>query len=276
MFLKSSSRLQRGQALLVIVLVMVVALTAGLSVAIRTTTNIRIAEEDENSQKAFSAAEAGLEQSLGSNPVGISGSLDGASYETSISDYSGASFVLNNGTSVLKDEPVDVWLSDYPSFNSPWSGDLTISWGATTDTCSASETANTQAALEVVVISTSTPASPKTSPKLATYAFDPCADRRANNKFDSVITPGDSIGGNNFAYKKTITLSAAEPGLLIRVLPLYAPAKIAVQASNALPTQGKLISSTGKLDSVQRKIISFRGHPKLPIEVFPFIIFSPK
>jgi len=55
---------QSGQALLIVILVMVIALTVGLSVAVRTTTNIRTASEDENSQRAFSAAEAGVSKRL--------------------------------------------------------------------------------------------------------------------------------------------------------------------------------------------------------------------
>ncbi len=47
---------QSGQALLIIVLVMVVALTIGLSVASRTITNLRTSREQASSQKALSAA----------------------------------------------------------------------------------------------------------------------------------------------------------------------------------------------------------------------------
>ena len=46
---------QKGQALLIIVLVMVVALTVGLSLVSRTITNIRNTREQASSQKALSA-----------------------------------------------------------------------------------------------------------------------------------------------------------------------------------------------------------------------------
>ncbi len=51
---------ESGQALLIVVLVMVVVLTMGLSVASRSITNLRIATEQDNSQASFSAVEAGI------------------------------------------------------------------------------------------------------------------------------------------------------------------------------------------------------------------------
>lgn len=54
----------RGQVALVVVLAMVVLLTIGLSVISRTVTDIRISKETEESTRAFSAAEAGIEEAL--------------------------------------------------------------------------------------------------------------------------------------------------------------------------------------------------------------------
>jgi Tfp pilus assembly protein PilX len=53
---------EKGQMLLIVVLIMVVALTVGLSIAARSLVNLKIATDDENSQRAFSAAEAGIER----------------------------------------------------------------------------------------------------------------------------------------------------------------------------------------------------------------------
>lgn len=56
----------QGQILIVILLIMVVALAIGLSVATRSLTNLRVSTQSEFSQRAFSAAEAGIEKALGS------------------------------------------------------------------------------------------------------------------------------------------------------------------------------------------------------------------
>ena len=53
-----------GQTLLVVVLMMVVALTVSLSVVLRSVSNVRTSTDEENSSRAFSAAEAGLELAL--------------------------------------------------------------------------------------------------------------------------------------------------------------------------------------------------------------------
>src|SRR5882724_2093664 len=120
---------QRGQVLLIIILVMTVALTVGLSVATRTVTNLRTTAEEENSQRAFSAAEAGVEQALQNNIANSGTFTNNTSYQTSLSALSGIEFLLNNGTPILKDNPEDIWLSTYPGYTNPWSGNVTIYWG---------------------------------------------------------------------------------------------------------------------------------------------------
>lgn len=261
--------LQKGQALLIVILVMVIALTVGLSIAVRTTNNIRTSTEDENSERAFSAAEAGIEQAFLSNTsVPITSLNNNTSYQTTVSSVSGGAFFLNNGTALLKDESIDVWLASYPNYSAPWSGNLTVSWGAASDTCSPSEASNTQAALEIVVLSGST-----NNPQATSYLLDPCLSRVASNNFESVVTGGGTISGKTFARSRTINISS---GLIARIVPLYASTEIGVQASPALPSQGTVVTSVGTSDTAQRKIVSYRSHPKLPTELFPFIFFSPK
>lgn len=117
---------ERGQILLIVVLVMVTALTIALSVAARSITNTRSSEESANSEQAFSAAEAGIEKSLTSNTA-VTGSLtNNASYTTTVVTVGGVEFPMNNGSPVLKDEPADLWLSTYPGYISPRSGNVTI------------------------------------------------------------------------------------------------------------------------------------------------------
>lgn len=256
---------QDGQILLAVVLVMVVALTVGLSLAVRATTNIRTSSEEESSQRAFSAAEAGIEQALANpTPAGVS-LTNNSSYSTTIGSLSGSAFILNNGATILKDDPADVWLSTYPSYTNPWplsggSGSLTINWGSASDPCS-------DAALEIVIISGS-----KASPQLTHYAEDACVARQTTNKFE-VPVGGDSVKGTTFKYKKIISITS---GLIARIIPLYAPSVIGVEGDSQLPVQGTIVTSTGVSDNTQRKIVSFQGYPKIPTGLFPFIVFSPR
>jgi len=57
-------RKSSGQALLIILLVLSVALTTGLALVARTITDISISEKETASSKAFEAAEAGIEEAL--------------------------------------------------------------------------------------------------------------------------------------------------------------------------------------------------------------------
>ena len=57
-------REQRGQVVVWIMLVSVVGLTLGLSIASRTLSNLRQSSELEGANRAFSAAEAGIERAL--------------------------------------------------------------------------------------------------------------------------------------------------------------------------------------------------------------------
>lgn len=266
---------ERGQALLIVVLVMVIALTVGLSVVARTVSNLRTTTEDDNSQRAFSAAEAGIEQSLNSN-VAMSGNFsNNSTYTTTVSQLSGSDILMNNGGNILKDSSSDLWLSSYPNYASPWSGNLTIYWGDSSDVCNASEFTNTMSALEMVLISGS-----KATPSLTHYVWDPCQARSNVNHFSYIGPSSGSVSGKNFAYKTSIVVAS---GLIARVVPLYAGTKVAVRACDIsgnncsnLPSQGTVITSVGTADTAQRKISGFKSYPSLPTELFPFILFSPK
>ena len=63
--------MKSGQILILVLLVIVVVLAVGLSVASRNITNLRTATQSEQSQRAFSAAEGGVEKVLSSiNDIG--------------------------------------------------------------------------------------------------------------------------------------------------------------------------------------------------------------
>jgi hypothetical protein len=261
---------EKGQVLLISLFILTVAMVIGLSAATRTITTLRMSSASDSSQRAFSAAEAGIEQAL-TAPVSttISGNLsNNSSFSTSTGLLLGDEFLVNSGGFLSKDDSADIWLSDYPDYTNPWTGTLKIYWGDPGDVCIASpESSNTMAALEVIIIRGS-----KTSPELLTYAFDPCNNRRNNSNSFSTTLAGGVVGGNTFAYSADISINS---GLLVRVIPLYAGSYIGVTGLG-VPPQGTVITSIGSSGGTQRKIISFRGYPKIPDEIYPFLIFSPK
>lgn len=266
---------QRGQVLLIVVLVMVTALTIGLSVTARTITNIKTSQEAENSEKAFSAAEAGIEESLtsGNNEVGTF--TNNASYTTTVTNLSGVELPLNNGVPVLKDDAIDLWLSSYPSYANQWSGTFTLYWGQAGDVCSPSEASNTMAALEIIVMQGN-----RNAPNITRYAVDPCSQRSLSNNFEFVAPGGGVVSGKSYPYRRTITVNS---GLFVRIIPLYAPVSIGVRGCDgsntnclALPSQGTVVEAVGTADNTQRKLISYQRYPKIPTELFPYSFFAPQ
>lgn len=263
-----------GQALLIVLLVMAVALTVGLSLATRAAVNIRIATEDERSQRAFSAAEAGVEETLRTCTTGLCTpaqppaggfTANKTTFEVTVNQVSGRELVFSNAP---QDEGVHVWLSSFGASTGSFSGDLTLYWGQVGDCPSV-------AALELIVISGS-----KTSPTLSRYAFDSCS---RSNEFQIVPDSAGTVRGVSFRTKTTISVTS---GLLMRVRPLYESSSIGVVSSTDLPGQGYEITSVGKTctpaegicvaeqNPVTRKIRVFNSYPSLPSALSNYTLFS--
>lgn len=277
---------QAGQALLLVVLIMIVALTVGLSLAGRSIVNIRTSTEEADSQKALSAAEAGIEQALQTEGEGVNlkvGSTVNASYTTDVVSVSGAGpFLANGGNIAVQDDGVDIWLVDHdvdgkPDYFIPWAGTaLNIYWGdPLLPDCG-------NAAIEVAVVS-GTMFPPPPDLKLKRNVFDPCNTRRSGkqgnqgNQFSNVSETGSFVEGK-FLYKAVI--SGIVSGLAARVVPIYTSTQIAVDGGGQnLPTQGFSIDSTGKSGSgdrqVKKSISHFKTYGQLATPYFTYGLFSP-
>ncbi len=269
---------QKGQILLIVVLIMVVSLTVGLSVISRSITNLKISTEEADSAKALSAAEAGIQRQLQSS-TGLSSTFsNNTSYTTDIAAVGGTSILLNGGNLVPQDEGVDLWLVPHngnnPDYTKPWSpsgpSNLTIYWGNTSGNCNNPN--NVPAALEIIVISGT-----QTSQTLTRYAYDPCITRANSNRFSSTSGSG-TAGGKSFPYSATISVTS---GLIARVIPIYTNTYIgASSTTTAFYSQGSMISSIGTSGTsgniVTRKVNVFQSFPQLPAEYFTYGIFSPR
>lgn len=274
---------QKGQALLIIVLVMVVATTVGLSIISRTVTNLKTAEDQQNSQKALAAAEAGVEQVIKTNSsIPSANFTSGTSYSTTITAAQAAVssvYAVDGGNPIKKNVGATVWITPYSSdptiiFTTSWLGNLTVYWSSPSDVCLNNNPANnTMAALEIVVLSGS-----KASPSVKTYGYDACTgakapvspDRKTSENFQAPgagATVATNVG--NVTYASSVTISIAQ-GLLVKVIPLYADTIVGVKADHVLPQQGSFINSLGTSGTTQRKITVFQGYPEIPSELFPY------
>ncbi|MBI2443543.1 MAG: hypothetical protein HYV40_06610 [Candidatus Levybacteria bacterium] len=262
-----------GQALLMVVVAMVIILTISLSVATQSIVNVRTSSEEESSSVAFSAAEAGIEKYL-KNAQEFTGTIGTSNVTVNIVPVGGTtSITLNNGNPVLRDDGADVWLSTFPGYAAPyWSGVMRVHWNRTSG-CSDPDTT---AALEVLVI-TGPQANPLSSPSITRRVYDPCQGTRGGAAGNHFPAPDNTSGVDGYGNYSNIIINAASPGIIARMIPLYANTVVAVTApgNQDFPQQGSVVSSVGTSGSTTRKIVIYKGYPKVPAEFFQYTLFSP-
>lgn len=273
---------QKGQIILVVILVMVVGLTIGLAVASRSITNLRITTDEKNSQAALSGAEAGIEQAVKKQVTCPSGkctavqssSGSSVSYSTTVDFQRGsAQTLVRGGQFVAKNEGADIWLVDHnadgsPNYSSGWSSlsnqTLSIFFGTNATDCA-------NPALEIIVLS-NFPA-----PVTTRYVYDPCPARRAANNFATptliVSAIPSSISSTPLTLRYRVQLIINQ-GLIARLVPLYGNAQIGFSGPN-LPSQGKIYESTGSADGTKRKVTVYEPWPNLSTEFFQYVYLVP-
>ena len=275
-----------GQALLIILLVMAVALTIGLSVVSRSITDIRISQEQEESARAFSAAEAGLESLLATG--GAPGSVGDFTIDTDIEPLGNSStFVFPKEISA--GDTQTVWLVDHLDEDTLgtdfYSGtDIELYWG-NEDTADDQETTP---ALEAIIIYKE-----GGEYKTRRAAFDPKSDRTATSDFTLVYKGNYSLGEDKFSFKAKFSddddadfPSGAEIYAL-RLKFLYnikanggVAHLLGVQGigpgnTNRLPLQGTCYASTAfsETTGISRKVEQCQFYPSLS-GIFDYVLFS--
>ncbi|MBD3279537.1 MAG: hypothetical protein GF390_02385 [Candidatus Pacebacteria bacterium] len=223
---------QAGQVGLVIILIMVVILTIGLSIATRTTQQTQISVEQAESSRVFNAAESGLEHALASifnyerdegelpsNRVELSG-FDNANVQYDISTSSELQTHLTQGAA-----------AELPFNNND--ATITINW-------SQNVSCNDAAALFISVYYDDD--ADGIADGARHYALDGCDDRRNNqNSFSAPNSSGSD--GYNFGHQLAITsddlfarLKSVYNDTQVRVTGLPSTAQYNIQA-NAQNTQ---------------------------------------
>lgn len=280
-YLKKIYRKDAGQVVLLLVLITIVGLTIGLSLISRTVTDIRMTSQVEQSSRAFSAAEAGVENALkaavATGPT-ISINLPGASANYSVITTGGSAdvytfpltqaYMLQTLWLSAHDDATNALLES-PSGSYPVDKTLDICWG--TD-----QNKNPAVLATLLYKDTSTNAY-----MISKLAFD-SIDR--GNNFYLANAVGNYCSGN-YRFNKQINATSSPPDgfgisasntvlLTLRLQPLYEDAVIAIKPEVALPIQGKLVTSVGQTDTgVVRKVQASQGYPVLPA-LLDYTLFS--
>lgn len=287
-YLKRSIMSESGQALVLVLLSLSVVLTIVLFVLSRSVTDISNSTSQSDSVRAFSAAEAGIENALitGSGTSGTV-TIGDASYSVDVANSSAGQTTFNNPTPLLSGETMIIWFVSHKSdgtltcdsaYPSCYTGDLLeVCWGAQG---TSSSTVSTPA-IEVSIYYESTPGDLSTV-KIARVALDPNVSRRSQNSFSAASANICSINGVNYAFQNTISFSSLggvnNNGLLFaKARMLYnaqQPHPIGVSVATSgytLPSQGLEITSTGVSGTAgglsnqsNRRINVFQGWPEFP------------
>jgi len=172
---------QSGQALIIILLIMAVGLTMGLSVISRSTSDIKISEQEEEAARAFSIAELGIEQALLAKG-GVSGSADGISYNVNAVTQGGSDTFVFGGGTFAAGETATLWLVEHNADGSlNTSGYFKI--GDRVNFCWGNSSTDIPA-LEAILIYRDSGGVFRSTRQV----FDPDSSRALLNKFESATT----------------------------------------------------------------------------------------
>lgn len=273
---------EKGQVILLLILIMTVALSIGLSIVQKSLLDVSTASKVEQSSRAFSAAEAGVEKALRGDTT-TQTFTDTNSQITGISDTGLTPAVPASGSRqaalalppLAKEDVSQIWLADLNSTANPpttvYTADsLDIYWG---------NSSQDKAAIELTVVFYSG----GSYQSRRWYLDHSSASRNPANGFEAVTTcsGGNIPPGGTTAYqcKKTLNFTPSESSglMLLRSRLLYNATSqpIAIQAVGAswLPPQARSIVSTGVSGETQRKVQILQIYKMMP-HYFDYVLFS--
>jgi hypothetical protein len=273
-----------GQTAVFVFILLLVGLTIGISLSSRTIVDLKGSSTSDLSSRAFSAAEAGVEEALRQDLNSIS---DGSAHPGAFAaNQSNFSYTVTKSTSfvqtIQRDNAVQVGLSD--ASGNPYAGGvLTIYWVKTTD---AVENANgNRPSLELTLVKNNS----------GTYSIKKYAVN-AEVKGNNLTEPGSADGaavnsaGNysgisvfdsgSYTNLVTLRLVASDKAVALRIRALYNKASVYLihnsitdtDGSN-LPTQSYVIKSQGVAGTSTRVVQVVRTIPALPA-LFDYVLFN--
>lgn len=285
---------EQGQVILILILVMTVALAIGISVIQRSLSDISTSSKVEQSSRAFSAAEAGIEKALNC-PTCETTTVEFAENQSRATvtaenrvpaipaGFGGQQALFECPPSdprLAKEDIAQIWLADPNSPTNPPAEfykqtSLDVYWGNSTDD---------KAALELTLIYYA-----GTQYQTKKWYLDHRVTRNPDNGFTQAACTGYDLGTTNYQCKYTIGDLPSSPSrlILLRARLLYLPnttegQPFAVQAvgtcsesdtSGCIPPQARILVSTGTSGQTQRTVQVCQLEKVVP-PYFDYAIFS--
>jgi len=280
---------QNGQTIIILLLVMVVGLTIGLSMVSRSLTDIKISQQAEQSQRAFSAAEAGLEYGLSQGLAQIAGGdipqtiiTPGVSYSGKVSRTGKQGYELKGLAAIEQDDVAQINLdpadleaggTSATSLNIYW-GEVGTTEVPSTPCPSSPNPGSIVASLELTFITQN-----GTSYGVVKHAYNACTSIETANNF---IDPSQSNlptptppSTETVYYAKIDNLAIPANAKILRIRPLYNKASVKIEPQGGiLPNQAYKLTVKGEAQGKVRAIEWQQPiKPALPA-IFDYVLFS--
>ncbi len=264
-------QMSRGQVILIILLVTTIGLTIGLSLVSRTINDVKISSQIAESQKAFSAAEAGIEAALKGAATGGNLSLTGATADYNVSDYGGGNVAFSIPNIAAGDSKT-VWFINHNDDGSIPANPSKVYTSDTIDICWGNSADSTALELTLFYLDAGI------TPTIAKAVYDPTGTISSPTPGGSDLCGHGSLSQavNDLSIQSVFganLASSSDNAIFLRVTPLFQASDVIVQGGS-MPKQGKQISSTGQTGTgVARKINVLQGYSSLP-PVFDYTLFT--
>lgn len=255
---------QSGQIGIIVVLIMVVLLTIGLSLASRTTKEVALSTQEEESTRVFNAAEVGVEQALSTN-LAFAGDVYTSNPISPTGSNATVTYTINKQyqleMQIFQGVSATIQLTDTTHPAPPAS--LLIDWSKEVDCAT-----QAPAALLVSIYSVDKTVTPA-DVKVRYETYEPCG---RGNGFGTALTVGVDANG----YRNHATIPLAANDTFMRIKPVYNDTKMLVHPSSGqMPVQSYAIRSSGNNNNgtENRNVQVVRSLPTAP-SIFDYVLFS--
>lgn len=241
---------QSGQVGIVLLLITVVMLTLGISVASRSVGDVKISTTNEQANRALDAAESGVEQALSQDlsnyqaPTGGSGPI---SVTTQVSPQRVLEAFAEQG------DTVGVDLKTLPQ-----NTQVSVEWAKEADCAQ-------NASVVLSIFNTS-----GTNPAVRRYYYRPRVSAGCNHNDNFT----DAVNATTPGFRWRANINTLTGDTLMRIRPLYAGTDLHVSGTN-LPTQAYTVRSTAQnTTSNETKVVEVNKTLPVPPSIFDYVLFS--
>ena len=250
---------QKGQAVILILFILVIIMTLALSSMGQMLGDIQISQEEQESIRAFTLAEAGIEAGLGTFSGGVwTDEETGESYTVSVAEEGAGSGQLVSAEPVKKGDVIELQVNEDEPINLYWQGD--------------------GAQMEIIVLKLAEidfEVEQEDPPEIVTLTNDEYRLKRyLQSGGGSETLTGEDGQEYEFQNRYTLTDANMEAARVVRLRPLSQDSYIGVTSDN-LPNQRYRITATGTTPSgTSRKIEVTRDKYRFLPSIFDYVLFS--